>query len=309
MRHDRARASHLRRTVPAVSPLSGAFCSEPSMRISDVRTAIDYNRALHPALRATHVAWAGATSVLRPLWRESYGPVLVGVVLFALLLPLDGPVARAVRSLHVSGDLKRELTAWQQYGALTSLIVVGAVIALLDPRRARRLLDLVAASALTGTAILALKMTAGRPRPRPELDDPHTFVGPLGVYPVTMGDGSIRLIHPWEVSSGRAVELWSMASSHTAYAVVLSVFLIALYPRLRPIAIAMALLVGCSRVLFQAHWPTDVLAGAVIAYSIARPAVKGMWGVRALDWAWIRWIDRSASPMYPKMAALAAGGG
>lgn len=277
------------------------------MRISEVRTAIDYNRALHPAVRAVHVGYAVVMSVLRPLWRRPLGPLVVGLVLFVLLLPLDGPILRALRSITVGGDVKRELSAWQQYGALTSLVVVGAVIALLDPKRARRLLDLAAASAVTGLVILAIKMTAGRPRPRPELDDPHTFVGPLGVYPVTMKDGSVGLIHAWDVSSGRAVELWSMASSHTAYAVVLSVFLIALYPRLRPIAVAMALLVAVSRVLFQAHWPTDVLVGAAVAYTIARPAVQGMWGVRALDWAWVRWVDRSATPMYPAMAALEGG--
>lgn len=274
------------------------------MRIREVRTSIDYNRALHPAVRAVHVACTATALVLRPLWRHPAGPLVIGLAVFMLLLPFDGRIARAARTLELSGDIKRELSAWQQYGALTSLLVVSVVIVLLDPARARRLLDLAAASALTGVAILLLKMTSGRPRPRPALDDPETFLGPLGVYPVPMPDGSTRLIHAWDLSSGRAVELWSMASSHTAYAVVLSVFLATLYPRLRPIAVAMAVLVGVSRVLFQAHWPTDVLVGAVIAYAIARLAVRAMWGVRALDWAWVRWIDRSAAPMYPVMADL-----
>jgi len=279
------------------------------MRIREVRTAIDYNRALHPVVRAVHVALAAAMSVLAPLWRHPLGPLVIGVAGVVVLMPFDGAVMRAVRSVSVSGDLRRELSAWQQYGAMTSLIVVALLIALLDPGRARRLLDLGAAAALTGLAVLALKMGAGRPRPRPELDDPHSFVGPLGEYPITMGDGSVRLAHSWDLSTGRAVELWSMPSSHTAYAVALSVFLTMMYPRIRLVAVALAVLVGASRVLFQAHWPTDVIAGAGIAFTIARPAVDRMWGVRALDWVWIRWVDRSATPMYPAMVALSSAGG
>lgn len=278
------------------------------MRIREVRTAIDYNRALHPALRAVHVAMAAAACVVRPLWRHPLGPLAIGLALVVALWPWDGAIMQGVRAISVSGDVKRELSAWQQYGALTSLLVVGAIIALVDPKRTRRLLDLAAAAALTGLAVLALKMLVARPRPRPDVDDPVSIPGPLGEYPITMSDGTIRLAHGWDLSTGRAVELWSMGSSHTAYAVALSVFLAALYPRLRPLAIALAALVGASRVLFQAHWPTDVVAGAALGFTISRLAVGRMWGVRALDWAWVRWIDPAATPMYPAMAAIGPAG-
>lgn len=276
------------------------------MRISEVRTAIDYNRPLHPALRAVHVLGAVARSVLGPLWRHPVGPLVMAAALFFVLLPLDGPISRWLRAINPSGDLRRELEAWQQYGAITSLIAVAAVIALMDPARARRLLDLVAATALTGLAVMVLKFGAARPRPK--FDDPHSFVGPFGEYPITLRDGTTGLAHSWDMSTAKVVELWSMCSSHTAYAVVLSVFLGTLYPRLRPLAIGLAVLVGTSRMLFQAHWPTDVLIGAAIGFTVGRAAVRGMWGVRALDWVWVRWIDPQATPMYPRMAALAASG-
>jgi undecaprenyl-diphosphatase len=97
-----------------------------------------------------------------------------------------------------------------------------------------------------------------------------------------------------------------MPSSHTAFAVVMSVFLAALYPRLKWFAAAMALLVGLLRVHFGGHWPSDVVVGAAIGYAIARACVRGMWGVRLLDWVWIRFVDRSAEPAWPKLAASSA---
>lgn len=291
---------------------------------SPLRIASDYNRGLCPEMRAVHVIIAFVRGVFAPLARLGAGttaspdeptrrqawvmPLVLGGVGFLLVYPLDGSLSRLARSLPFSGDIKRELTAWQQYGALTSILVTAAIVALLDTNRWRRIFDLAAASILTVLACNLLKNVVGRPRP--VLDDPHTFLGPWGMYPVPVSDpnfkGGVRRIlsHAWggAVDAGGATarrvsyELWSMPSSHTAGAVVLSFFLVAMYPKLRPIAIVLAVLVGLTRVITAAHWPTDVILGAALGYAISAVVIPNYMGIRALDWLWRRAIDPNAAP-------------
>ena len=59
-----------------------------------------------------------------------------------------------------------------------------------------------------------------------------------------------------------------MPSSHTAHAVVLGVFLARLYPPLKPMAVTLVVLVGVSRVLLGAHYPSDVVVGGAVAWVI-----------------------------------------
>ncbi len=149
---------------------------------------------------------------------------------------------------------------------------------------------------LTALAVLPMKLLVGRPRPK--FGFPEYIPGPFGLTPIEIG-GEPQLRHAWEVGSGISSDLWSMPSSHTAYAVVLAVFLAALYPRLRPIVIGLALLVGICRVLFGAHYPSDVLVGAGLALLIAPPIVRSSRGVRLLDWLWVRLVDKNATPAWP----------
>jgi membrane-associated phospholipid phosphatase len=43
-----------------------------------------------------------------------------------------------------------------------------------------------------------------------------------------------------------------------------------MYPKLRWIVLVLACLVGYGRLLFDAHYPTDVLAGGMIGWVVAR---------------------------------------
>lgn len=68
-------------------------------------------------------------------------------------------------------------------------------------------------------------------------------------------------------------ETWSFPSGHAMSAVqifgALGAVLIALYPRQRPLIVAVALVliagIGTSRVYLGVHWPTDVIAGYLSA--------------------------------------------
>jgi undecaprenyl-diphosphatase len=194
---------------------------------------------------------------------------------FIILFPLDGPIMALVRRFPPGGDIAQELKAWQQFGALGSLLFVALLVRLLDPARTRRLLDLAAAAAAAWFLCQLLKIVIGRPRP--QFDDPGIILTPFGAYPL---GPDIGVRHAWELWADISTRLWSMPSSHTSAAAALAVFLTALYPRLRGLSIVMVCLVGTARVIFNDHWSSDVAVGAAVGVIAARAAVHGRWGQR-----------------------------
>lgn len=209
----------------------------------------------------------------------------LGGTLLGLLI--DKPVHDAAAWLAgpggvVRGDIRRELNAVQQYGQLTFSVLIAAAIWCLDPARRRRLLDWVIAGAITSALCWVLKVGIGRARPRDGVtDDPHLFLGPFGTWPVETGKGTGVFEARTALEAGS--NFWSMPSSHTAMAAVASVALGTLYPRLRPLAWALALTVGFARVVLDAHWLTDTIAGGALGATVALVVVRGRWGERTIE--------------------------
>lgn len=199
--------------------------------------------------------------------------IALGVLGFFALYPFDGPISAFFARCAPRGDLRRELETLQQFGALSSVLIASFIIWRLDRTRRALLLDWYAASLAGAVVYNVLKHTIGRPRPK--FDDPAFFTGPFGVYPL---DGRLR--HPWEFWNGISSDLASMPSSHTFAAVIMAVALTWMYPRLRPLAVVMVLVVGVARVALRAHYPTDVIVGFVLAYCLATIAFEQAWGRR-----------------------------
>ena len=255
--------------------------------------ARDYNRGLWLPVRVVHVIgaplWAAHGWAWDPRRRHWAVPLIWATVLGLVLIPLDGTISGWCRSLHVGGDVRKELDVLQQWGGVTSLLLTALIIALADPARRRRLADLFVAAGLTSIVVLVLKMFIGRPRPRlGEFYDADTFLGPFGAHPFITDHGS-GVWHAWEFWRPISSDLWSMPSSHTSAAMALSVFLMVVYPRLKPLAVAMVVVVGLARVLFVSHYPSDVVVGAGVGYAVAWQAVGGEgggrvgWGQRLLE--------------------------
>lgn len=221
-----------------------------------------------------------------------------GLVLAAgLCVPIDGRLVELLGAVRLGGDVRRELEALQQFGQLSFSLLIAWAIVLLDRERCRRLLDWLAAGLLTALVLYPAKMLIGRPRPR--FDDPFGFIGAFGKYPL---DPERGLAAGWELGVSRISDLWSMPSGHTAFAVVCAVFLWVAYPKVRALAVTLALITASGRLLLGAHYVSDVLAGAALGVAVAVPVVRGFGGVRAVDSAWRRVVDAGATPAFPELA-------
>lgn len=240
------------------------------MRECRVPRAIDDNRGLWLPVR-----WAHALSAaLRP-------PLLaVGVfaALIVALMPFDESLRRPLRAIgeSVGGDIDRELRLVEQFGGITSLVVVGVLILRLDPSKRARLWDLALAAGATGFISFLTKVAIGRPRP--VLSGHDTILGTTNAIATTK---SPEPTYTWELWESGVSQLWSMPSSHSSSAFALAAFLAMVYPRLRPFAYTLAVIVGLARIMHGAHWPTDVLAGALVGYWVSTVVVRGRLGQKS----------------------------
>jgi membrane-associated phospholipid phosphatase len=161
------------------------------------------------------------------------------------LLPVDVRIAASFlgkRSSTFSDFL--EICEFFGHGFGASFIVIAAVA--LDPYGLRNLLPLMISSLGSGMTANLLKLCVHRTRPR-DFD---------------LVNGTV-----WETfvrASGDARAMQSMPSSHTATAVGLAFLLAALYPRGRYVFWILAALVGMQRIATNAHFPSDVCAGAAV---------------------------------------------
>lgn len=162
-----------------------------------------------------------------------------------------------VQKIGLRGDIERVIKLMEIFAHGTGLLVTGALIWTLAPGYRRCLPRLLAAYALAGLAVNLTKLMIPRLRPSagPEASLPESTLN-------------------WDYLSQ------SFPSGHSAAAVALGLSLAILFPRGRWVFMTLAALACLQRVVFDAHWPSDVLAGAAI----------GVWAVAVVYQS--AWADR-----------------
>ena len=66
------------------------------------------------------------------------------------------------------------------------------------------------------------------------------------------------------------LDLYSFPSGHTLHAVSFTLVALSYYPELAPLLVPFAVLVAMSRVILGLHYPSDVMAGALLGALLAR---------------------------------------
>jgi undecaprenyl-diphosphatase len=223
---------------------------------------------------------------VRPLWptppRLVIGAVLAVMALAAAILLIDIPASTAVRRLPLwligAFDTLTEFgkSGWFLVPIGVFLLALAAVVPPTLPRLSRlvivslaiRLSFVFGAIALPGLFVVILKYLIGRARPFVEPDGGSFSWAPFG----------------WNA------EYASIPSGHGTTAFAAAIAIGAVWPRARAVMWIYAVLIAASRVVLTAHYPSDVLASAVVGI-VGALLVRHTFAVRRLAFV----VDRTGT--------------
>jgi membrane-associated phospholipid phosphatase len=212
-----------------------------------------------------------------PMWRTPYRVGLAAIVVVAVtaetMIAVDAWAVTLVRRMpewlittfdHLT-DLGKSV--WLLVPIAVALGAIALFASPTLPRMSQRLLAAIAvrlgflfiAVGLPGLVFTIAKRLVGRARPLVEGSaDPFSY-RPLG----------------W------SVEYASLPSGHAIDAFAIAIAVGALWPRARPLLWTYAVLIALSRVVLTAHFPSDVIAGAVVGV-VGVLLVRDWFATRAL---------------------------
>jgi len=182
---------------------------------------------------------------------------------------VDSPVASARLHMHLSGSMAAFFDRIETFGHAVGIGVILVAVWTLDPVRRRYVPRLLAASCGAGMAANVVKMCVGRRRP-------FAWIGQEGSTLPT------QFTEWFPLGLNTSIEQ-SFPSAHTAAAVGLALGLSALYPRGARLFAGVAVLVAAQRAIFCAHYMSDVLAGAGVAWVVVLALFRVSWITRRFN--------------------------
>lgn len=192
----------------------------------------------------------------------SLASVLIGASMGGVAFRYDHALSEVIRGRELSGDLEKAILLSEAFAHGSGVLVILLALLLCGVSRGKllQILMLTAGAGVTANLMKSL-FTRVRPYAREALavvEDASAFQ--------EMGSGSF-----WDAS------VRSFPSGHSATAVAFAIGLSYVFPKARWLFLALACAACFQRIYVGAHYPSDVLWGAVIA---------GVWGLCCLRSKW-----------------------
>lgn len=218
----------------------------------------------HPAPQQFDLAW------------PRYLKFLAVLILLAAAFAADTPIAGWLYQHPVvfKSDVNLELIWAMQFGQWTCSVMVILAVAMIDPQGRRRAIALAIGCLSAVACCYLFKGLFGRTRPWVLHNGLYHFLGPAYGF-------------------GHGASYQSFPSAHTSGAFALAAGLSWFYPRGRGLFYFMGLVVAWQRVMRHAHFPSDVIAGALLAVTVVRTVLWLGWPgklIALFPQNWQAWI-------------------
>lgn len=190
------------------------------------------------------------------------------ILALGIAVALDAPVARYIRHYGIHSYMRshKPLQQVMEVPGEYWFTLAVMVAMLFHPLRWRASLLVLMATTLTGLNT-SVKWAIGRFRPFKHFDESTRQITPFDFHPFAGG---------WSGLWG-GVPNFCLPSGHTLLAFATAASASILVPRGKWIFYPLAAMVGVERVLENAHWVSDVVAGAALG-------VGSVWLVRHVVW-------------------------
>lgn len=195
-------------------------------------------------------------------WSRIMIAVLALLAAAVLLAPYDVVISKAMQAGFLPGDLHKifHLSEIFAHGFGVLLILIGIYV--LFPEKRKYIPRVAMLAAFSGLTAQFIKLFIVRQRP-------GEFVGQWEKATSTWS-GLIEPINPLkEIALNTDNTFQSFPSGHTATAVGLAVGLIYVFPRGKYLFTGLAILASMQRIVGNAHWTSDVLAGAAVGLAVS----------------------------------------
>lgn len=218
-------------------------------------------------------------------------PACVAAILALACIPFSETVHSVVYGFLTGLPLDEFFSTSKQFAGATCIVAMVAAIWTLDVPRRRALVVLLIALGISAATNETIKQITGRARPEQS---------------VLLNGKDMRktqqyiLEHPGTPVRAERVDQWmafkphrpifdadfaSFPSGHANTAFLFAAFLLILYPRGRWIWFVIAAGCALARVRYRRHFPSDILMGGALGWTMAWWVFSWRWPVRVADWA------------------------